>query len=748
MLKKLLVVTLACIMVLSSMTVVSFADTNTEPQVIKEWVEDFDGYTSNQLASNDPNTLYRNFDACAFHKVADRSRHYEFSNGWYMREPAGTGSSFIGDYEFKNGYAGKAKDDKHFHLTKGHGENHNLKNIFDNVPVDFSGNAKALEFSFDWFDDGSADGEGKRCAAPAYVTADVELTDGTTTVEKTLNFGTFLGYRFTSSLGTKITAFPEMWNAFTMYISEDTAKIKITGISSNVITMNISDYDVANSKWVAGTNSQYKISKVKNVQYQIIRNSGNYSPYSSFGIDNLRVATLTAMPDSIVSRVLPFYVNFKGINYAPSYVEASNLYFMNANQSGVSNGIVNYQLSETSIDSTTGRINVEILSSVTNAKKTTSSSSATTFEDGYLKVSNPVSDKISGTPLMFLRVNGSDDAMPKLNDKVQYSYDFKYSGNEFSNSANRLFSVESMMVTGAGRVIGVSGNGVVFDPSNPDVSLAKLKANTWYSFDTIYELTSSGTIVSVYLDGQHILTKNLTEKYKEPTSLKYTLRNVYVCEPNTDGTAYLENSVCLDNLCYQVFEGGANAFNFDKSASAATNKAIANADVDFVNNTIFPVAADFTVADFYNLNLTNAVITDENGAELTVASDGDKVLAGNKIKFSGDYGKDVYYAVSSAGGDENLTKTSFVTLRENLGNTFAASANAGKLLTAKAVKDGADLEVYVAEYKDGELVGLKVGEGVANYTPKAQGNKIKVLIWNDGELVPTFTGAAYELNVQ
>lgn len=746
MLKKFLAVTLACLMILSSMAVVSLADTNVEPQVIDEWVETFDSYTTSQLASGVTGSIYKNLDDCPVHKISDRSRHYEFADDWYMRSSSNTDSSFIGKYEIHEGYAGKAKDDKHFHLIKGHGSNHYIKNTFGTYPVDFSTNAKAVEFSFDWFDDGSADGEGKRCAAPAYVTADVVLTDGTTTVEKTLNFGTFLGYRFTSSLGTKITALPEMWNAFTMYISEDTAKIKITGISSDVITMNISDYDVANSKWVAGTNSQYKISKVKNVQYQIIRNSGNYSPYSSFGIDNLRVATLTAMPDSIVSRVLPFYVNFKGINYAPSYVEASNLYFMNANQSGVSSGIVNYQLSETTIDSTTGRINVEILSSVTNAKKTTSSSVATTYEDGYLKVSNPVSDKIAGSPLMFLRVNGSDDAIPKLNDKVQYSYDFKYSGNEFSNSANRLFSVESMMVTGAGRVIGVSGNGVVFDPNNPDVSLAKLKANTWYSFDTIYELTSSGTIVSVYLDGQHILTKNLTGKYDEPTSLKYILRNVYVCEPNTDGTAYLENSVCLDNLCYQVFEGGANAFNFDKSASAASNKAIANADVDFVNSTIFPVSADFTVADFYALGLVNAVVTDENGAELTVASDGDKVLAGNKIKFSGDYGKDVSFTVSSQGG-ANVTKESFVTLRENLGANLATSATAGKLLTAKAVKNGAELEVYVAEYKDGELVGLTVGEGVANYTPKAQGNTIKVLIWNDGQLVPAFTGAASQLNV-
>ena len=247
----------------------------------------------------------------------------------------------------------------------------------------------------------------------------------------------------------------------------------------------------------------------------------------------------------------------------------------------------------------------------------------------------------------------------------------------------------------------------------------------------------------MYLDGQHILTKNLTEKYDETTSLKYTLRNVYVCEPNTDGTAYLENSVCLDNLCYQVFEGGANAFNFDKSASAATNKAIANADVDFVNNTIFPVAADFTVADFYSLNLTNATVLEADKA--TEAADAD-ALAGKVIKFTGDYGKDVYYTVSSQGG-ANVTKESFVTIRENLGASLATSATAGKLLTAKAVKNGAELEVYIAEYLNNELVGLTVGEGVANYTPKKAGNTIKVLIWNVGELVPVFTGAASQLNV-
>ena len=88
---------------------------------------------------------------------------------------------------------------------------------------------------------------------------------------------------------------------------------------------------------------------------------------------------------------------------------------------------------------------------------------ATTFDDGYLKISNIECDKISGAPLAYLRVNNTDLASPVLNDKVQYSFDFRYSGNESSKSSNALFNLEAMMSTGADKVVRIAGDGTVFD---------------------------------------------------------------------------------------------------------------------------------------------------------------------------------------------------------------------------------------------------------------------------------------------
>ncbi len=743
MFKKIFATLMSLTLVCSSISVVSFAETAANaPTVIRSYVENFDSLHDDSFNTASENHIYKNINGCWYpdgdagdYHYRDVGRHYHLNNDWIIRDTDG-GTLMLDKFTVASGANGKDNADKAMKwVPHSMDTSYMIKNGFLNQPVDVS-NGNAVGLSFDWFTNAPAIGQYTyRGATPfyGYIYANVVRNNGTDTKTEDILLAKIYSNEVVNSNSEVVyNSAPDTWNNFVLYLSEDAIRFKASA-------------DDATESNVAITDG-YKITTVNSVFMLMDRNGGNNSSYASFGWDNLEASVLSAMPSLITPRQTPYFADFSGYNSTNNNgAEGVYLQFKGIEDwEAFSPTVVNYQLSETT--------NAPISVNVVNDKgelKTADKGTADNYS-GYLKIDNGASDVIGGSPLCYIRVAGGtiDNPIdkPELGDKVQYSYDFKISGNELADSTTSLLHLQANLATGAGGVVSVAADGTVFDSEAPATPLAKLKADTWYCVDTLYSLEADGTKATVYLNGKKILSKVLTGTPSNPANnygIDYEMRHTYSSVADADNAKYLVNSACFDNLCYQIFRDGENAFDFDKSASASSNKAIANADVDFVAGTIFPVAQDFTVADFKDLGLANATVLEAD--KETEAADAD-VLAGKVIKFTGDYGKDVYYTVSSEGG-ANVTKDSFVTVRENLGASVATSAKAGSLLTAKAVKGDENLEVYIAEYNSGELVGLTIGNSVANYNPKAAGNEIKVFIWNNGTIVPAFAGLANSISV-
>lgn len=731
MVKKLLSIVLAT-MLLCSIAVVSNAET-TEKTV---WSENFDSRTAEDFLA-DTSSLWITTAACKeAHGNYDGSAtgsaefgHFHLSDGWVMqrRDYDARASVRVYDkYTLKSGDHGKMNSDKSLSAENLYSRaSVTFKNDFEGGSVDVT-NGSAVGFSFEWYDSTKyARYNHHNIDREIIATVILENEEGNVLEEREISLGTIRYDRFYSALETVPTSATisaleakdatfESWNDFLMYISKNSVKVR-SASAANEQTLNIAQYDPTTNKWATSNESGYHIKSVEAVQVYL-KGSDNYVTAQT-GIDNLKVwVEDEGIPAELAKKEMPNFINFAAVNNAPATTGNGNTFTIGSSLP------VNKNYSVQLLGTHTDASNVIKPSLVIDNNDTVKG--ANTSNDAWLKITSDSSAGLVNATAMgyVVRFDKADNQDAARGDIVRASFDIKLNGDNNANSTSRVWNVTGNFVNGAdNNILGIAGDGTVL---NSDV---KLNEEEWYSVDIVYDLTNAVPVATVYINGVAVIEKSLTGTYN---SSDCAVGLYYEPILNETQDAYLANTVYLDNLCCQIYKGGDGAYNFDKSLANANNEVVKAAKVDFVNGVIAPISAEWTVGEFKELGLTNAVVVDNSGA---VVSDDAALLKNNKIQISGDYGKTMTYAVSENGATcvgKDIFRNDYVVFVKQ-GNLVApnTSVNTTDALTAKAYYKNGKAVVVFAEYtanNDGsinKLVNIKIGE---EYTPSAVGNKIKV----------------------
>lgn len=719
MLKKLLSIVLT-VMLVSSIGVVAGAETTSEATQKTVWVENFDSIDPAHLANASATStsplwvLTKNCTKHTPYNANGEGGHYHLNDGWTIQSRGFQSGSYAAynAWSLVSGDQGKKNSDKSLYATKLRYDSINLKNDFDGTPIDLT-SGKAVGFSFDWYNSTfQYHANQKNLTRNVIVTATLakEGADDIQDVELTL--GKIEHAQFIPAVGSTTTLGRESWHDFAVLVSKD--KVTAHGSSeTESVSFDIANYtpktgEVAAS-WSSSANSGYYIKSIKSVEVHLV---GSKDVDVDNGIDNLKAWVEDTMPEMLPEKSMPVYTDFRAGKSTLTTIGQGS--FVDQ-QSRAINGEIVAKLS--------GTLAIKPSLVVDNNDTAKGNDS----KDAWLKITTDPAGATAENSFYSVMFGNANLAEATTGDAVHVSCKIKINGADGAQPFDGFFTMESNFTKGKGTVVSIDGIGNVFDPQSiGNVSLAKLSKNTWYELDAVFTLEESGTKVTVYINGVPVLKKTMTTAQTSGIPLA---RFIYYPTDNNDGTAYLANTVYLDDLCYRVFEDGKGVYNFDKYLINASNKVIAAAEANFVNNVIAPVSEDWTVADFNALGLANATVVDSDGAVVT-----EGLLKDNKIKFTGDYGKDTLYTVSKEGAT-TLSKNHLVIVKQ--GSAIAPNGNVSttSAVSAKAYNTAGSLTVITAEYEGGKLVAAKVG---ADYTPTASGNKIKVFTLKDlNTLVPT-----------
>ncbi len=702
MLKKILSIVLAT-MLLCSIAVVS----NAEAAEKTEWVENFDSYDAADFGVTTTSSLWvANADCKDGHEPYHTKEpgHYHLNDSWVMQTRAfntsyADSASSYKAWGLKSGEHGKKNSDKSLYANSLRGKAINLKNNFGGTPVDLS-TGKAVGFSFDFYD-ASSQTHASHKNVDRYIYASVTLAkDGAEDVDAELNLGTITYTTLTTAVSTKSAGFFESWNDFEMFISKD--KVMMQAASSGTVqSFDVADYDPAAGTWATTNDSGYYIKSIKSIEVNFVGTTSNLTREN--GIDNLKAWVENEMPTEIADKKMPMFVNFAAIKSAS--ISSSWTLFKDAGGNNVSTIVKNVAYGGAWSDV----FQYGIYDNETSTIKTNGA-------DGLMKISTKTPETMPTEHDGVLQV-GTDvgnTLAAAVGDTVQFSVDFNIIGDADATSTDAWFGVNSNFVTGAGTVLNVAADGTVI---GTDVKLAQ---NTWYSLDVLYELEEAATVATVYIDGVEILKETVSGTPSTIRSGIPTTYFTYKMGTTSDASRMLENTCYLDNICYHIFKGGEGVYNFDKSLETANNKVVAAATEDFVNGVIAPISADWTVGEFNALGVANAAVVDSEDA---VVADDAALIKDYRIRFTGDYGKTMYYTVSENGATL-VDKKHLVIVNQNA-TVLSDNCSAGIAITAEAYDTDGAANIITAEYEAEtlKLVDVKIGGA---YAPSEAGNTVKV----------------------
>lgn len=723
MVKKILSVILS-VTLLCSMAVVAGASTPEKT----EWAENFDSYTADDFyASGDTTSSLWVTADCKEHEAYDSKEggHYHLNDGWTMQSRGFQSGSYAAynAWSLKDGDHGKKNSDKSLYADTLRFHHVNLKNNFGGTSVDLT-NGNAIGFSFDWYDS-SAQTHPAHRNLEREIKMTVTLGNTDTSVAEVkdveLLLGTIIYNRFTSAVGTHSNnAAFETWNDFLIYVSKDTVKARAAS-TANEISFNIANYTPETGSWSATGNTGYYIKSVKSVEVHL---RGINTPIRQNGIDNLKVWISDSIPETLPKKEMPNFLNFAAVQTTVTR-QGRGQNFKLVGSEPV-NSRIGVQLAGTNSEKI-------IKPSLVINNNDTVKAPANAGTDSWLKITSDSAGGTGESVFYVIYFDNTGAPVGQVGDIVQTSCNIKIKGDSAAKSTHRLWDIAGSFSTGWGPIVSIAGDGTVFDPDDSSQPLAKLNADTWYSVDAVFSLTDGATNATVYIDGVPVLEKSVTGTW---ANIVGAVRLCYNSELNGEGTGYLANTVYLDNLCYRIFEGGEGAYDFDKSLTRASNKVMTAATENFTTGVIAPVAADWTVGEFNALGLTNAsVVAIADGTE-TVVSDSAALLKDYTIKIIGDYGKTMYYTVSSDGATL-VTKDYLVIAKQN-GTVLLdeGACKAGSGISAVAYdKAGTANIIFTAEYdSDNKLVNVVEGKA---YAPATAGNTIKLFVWTDkGTIVP------------
>lgn len=724
MLKRILSIIISTILV-SSMAVVAGASTKTE------WVENFDSYVPTDFYADakSESEIWVLTTECSDHTAyaIGEGGHYHLNDGWTMQSrdfQAGSYAAYNA-WTLKSGEHGKKNSDKSLfadYLYYCH--RINLKNNFDGSPVDLS-TGKAVGFSFDWYDASSQDHTSHK-NLDRYIEMTVTLgKEGADDIaDETIRLGKISYDTLTSAVGTtNATLGRESWNDFAMYVSKD--KVLMQGKSGKTeLSFNISDYDPSTDAWTSGANTGYYIKSVNSAEVWLYGGTGK--AYRQNGIDNLKVCIENSMPASIADKQMPVFTNFASAQYTKLGGGSYGGLLLGDNYSA-HNALVKHI-----------GLNTEWNNIITATLYNDDADTAKTLgTDGVLKVSaaNPATQPSYYDAEYKLGLDLNNTLGAATGDKVQLSTDFKIIGDAAASSTEPWFSVDSNFAADAsGTVINIAGDGTVFEKGQ-DTQYAKLKQNTWYSLDVLFELTSAGTVATVYIDGAEVLTKTVNGAQYTARGIPSAFMTVHARPATGEEAKVAANTLYLDNVCYQIFKNGKGAYNFNKNLNSASNNVIKMAEEDFVNGVIAPIADTWTAAKFNALGLANCTVVDSSSLE--AVADAAALLKDNKIKITGDYGKEMYYTVSSEGATKLSEDYMVIAKQDNVVLSNDGDCKAGTEITTFACDSaGTDNIIFTAEYNSKKEL-VKVVEGA--YAPVTPGNTVKIFAWTDTNTLKPIT---------
>lgn len=717
MLKKILSIILSVVM-LCSMAVIAGANTETKT----EWVENFDSYASADFGVSSASSLWVTNAGCQdghtpYH--TKESGHYHLNDGWAMQTRDFNAGYTDSDASYKawslrSGEHGKKNIDKSLYANSIRGKAINLKNNFGGTPVDLL-TGKALGFSFDFYDASSQiHASHKNVDRHIYATVTLAKDGAEDIADVELKLGTITYASLTPAVGSSSLGPREAWNDFEMFISKD--KVMMQAASSGATrSFDVADYDPSAGTWAAANDSGYYVKSIKSIEVNFVGTTAALTREN--GIDNLKAWVEDEMPAEIADKQMPVFTNFAATKSIS--VSSSWNYLKDAG-----GGNVNTILGYVAYGGGWGDV---FKNGIYNDEAGTAKGNGV---DGLMKIAtqNPATMPSAYDGIVQIGTDVGNTLAAAAGDTVQFSTDFNIIGDTDTTSSDTWFSVNSNFASGAGTVLSVAADGTV---TGTDV---KLNQNTWYSLDILYELEEAATVATVYIDGVELLKETVSGNQATIRSGIPTTYFTYRMGTTSDATRMLENTCYLDNFCYHIFKGGVGAYNFDKSLETANNKVIKAATEDFVNGIIAPVAADWTVGEFNALGVANASVIDiaEGGTE-TVVTDTAALLKDKTIKITGDYGKDMYYTVSSEGATF-VTKDYLVIAKQD-GEVLANNGTcaAGASISAVAYdKAGTGNIIFAAEYSGKQLVKVEIGEA---YAPTTAGNTIKLFAWTDSEKI-------------
>ena len=355
--------------------------------------------------------------------------------------------------------------------------------------------------------------------------------------------------------------------------------------------------------------------------------------------------------------------------------------------------------------------------------------------ESWLKVTYDAAAEIGSNVFYTVYFDKTGTQIGSAGDVAQASCDIKFKGDPEAKSNTAAWRLVANFATGAGYVMNIAADGTVYESADNPTPIAKLDNNKWYNISATFTLKDDATEAIVYIDGVPVLERTLTGNWSDLG----TVRFYFNPELNATRDAYLANTVYLDNICYNFFEDGEGAYNFDKSLATANNKVVAAATEDFVNGVIAPISADWTVGEFNALGVANVAVVD---SEDVVVADEAALIKDYRIRFIGDYGKTMYYTVSEDGATL-VDKKHLVIVNQNGTVLTDDNCAVGAAITAEAYDTaGAVSNIITAEYDATtlKLVDVKIGGA---YAPSEAGNTVKVFaIKNLDNLVPATPATA------
>ena len=721
MLKKILSIILSVVM-LCSMAVIAGANIETKT----EWVENFDGYLASDFYAGSDSTspiwvFTKNCKEHTAYSSNGEGGHYHLNDGWTMQSRGFQNGSYAAynAWSLKNGDHGKKNSDKSLYADYLRYQNVNLKNNFGGNAVDLTG-GKAVGFSFDWYDSSSqahASHHNLYREIKMTVTLGKEGAEDISDIE--LNLGQLKWDRFISAVSTSVTASGyEKWNDFAMVVSKDTVLVQASS-EKEPISFSVANYTPADGEtaasWSADANSGYYIKSVKSVEVHL-RGTGTLTRQN--GIDNLKTWIEDTVPSALPAKETPVFANLTAPKKTVTTAGGGQSFKFDDGQMSTRLGVQLAGENATSIIKP---------SLVIDDNDTVKSANGT---ESWLKITSDSAGGIGSNLFYVIMFDKNGTKVGEVGDVIQTSCDIKLKGDSAAKSTYSNWDIKGNFSTGSGNIVSIAADGTVFDTGFPSKPITKLESNKWYSVDVVFTLADGITNAKVYIDGAPVLEKNVKGQWEDVGAVRLS----YNPELNAEGTGFLANTVYLDNFCYHIFKGGVGAYNFDKSLETANNKVIKAATEDFVNGIIAPVAADWTVGEFNALGVANASVIDiaEDGTE-TVVTDTTALLKDKTIKITGDYGKDMYYTVSSEGATF-VTKDYLVIAKQD-GEVLANNGTcaAGASISAVAYdKTGTGNIIFTAEYSGKQLVKVEIGEA---YAPTTAGNTIKLYAWTDSEKI-------------